>query len=449
MMGRLTGTGALGRRGLLKSSSAALALAALGGRRTDAAGTHWADQPAAKVDRLNFVVWTYGDIYTKISKKFADDWGVAVDSTISSFNDHPTKLMTMYAGGETVDVSQSSPFSFPNYITQGLVEPLDGLPGADEYQKDFTESAQQVGVVDGKLMGLPYFSTVWVWNYYTDLMEKAHFEPFKTYDEMLEQCRKAKKDGICDYPILWVAGVGLEQLPGTWYQMTWNRGGVFFDKAGNHQLGPGSIARETLKWWIQTFTEQLVDPESLKVQFTTSAKVFAAGKNIYRGPNHHYGLNIVNDPKQSPIAGKVKVMGSPGDGKTIGATSVYFLCSANRDREWAWKLLQYLGGRSKDGAYTQAENLARDAMLGSGYASVMKSAAITEGWKPWGEPEKILEIWDKAIYVGDMCNSIYKPWHFPWTDRVNIEVQKALTGQITADQCCDTLIAAIKEVQKS
>jgi len=28
-------------------------------------------------------------------------------------------------------------------------------------------------------------------------------------------------------------------------------------------------------------------------------------------------------------------------------------------------------------------------------------------------------------------------------------VQKALTGQITADQCCDNLIAAIKEVQKT
>ena len=44
--------------------------------------------PDSKVDRVNFVVWTYGDIYTKISKKFADDWGVTIDSTISSFNDH-------------------------------------------------------------------------------------------------------------------------------------------------------------------------------------------------------------------------------------------------------------------------------------------------------------------------------------------------------------------------
>ena len=434
----------LGRREFLVAAAAAAALP----RRLAAAAAPWAERPGGKIDRVNFVVWTYGDIYTKISKKFADDWGVTVDSTISSFNDHPTKLMTMYAGGEIIDVSQSSPFSFPSFISQGLVEPLDGLSGTADYLADFTQSAKQVAVYDGKLMGLPYFSTVWVWNYYTDLLDKAKFEPFTSYDELLEQLRKAKKDQIVDYPIQWIAGVGLEQLPGTWYQLTWNRGGSFFDKQGNHQLGPDSIARETLKWWIATFTEGLADPESLKVQFTSGAKAFTAGKNLYRGPNHHYGLNIMNDPSQSPIAGKVKVWGSPGDGKTIGDTHVYFLCTANRDRDWAWKLLQYLGGKTKDGAYTQADTLARDAMLGSGYASVMKSAAVAEGWKPWGEPQKILQIWDKATYVGEVCNSVYQPWHFPWTDRVNIEVQKALTGQITADRCCDTLIAAIKEVQK-
>ncbi|HKF73745.1 MAG TPA: extracellular solute-binding protein [Stellaceae bacterium] len=450
MAQRPAGWNTLGRRDLLKSFGAAAALGAVGASgRSWAAGNPWADAPASKVDRLNFVVWTYGDIYTKISKKFTDDWGIPVDSTISSFNDHPTKLMTMFAGNETIDVSQSSPFSFPNFISQGLAEPLDGFPGAQDYLKDFTESAKQVAVYDGKLMGLPYFSTVWVWNYNSELMEKAKIQPFKTYDELLEQCRKAKKDGVCEYPIMWVAGVGLEQLPGTWYQMTWNRGGVFFDKAGNHQLGPGSIARETLKWWAQTFADQLVDPDSLKYQFTASAKAFGAGKNLYRGPNHHYGLNIANDPAQSPSAGKVQVMGSPGDGRTIGDTHVYFLCSATRNKEWAWKLLQYLGGRTKDGQYTQANNLARDAMLGSGFQSVMKSSVITDGWKPWGDPGKILEIWDKATYVGEICNSIYKPWHFPWTDRLNIEVQKALTAQITPDQCCDNLIAAIKEVQKT
>ena len=221
MAGRLIRPGAVGRRDLLKSLGGALALGAVGGLpRRGLAAAPWDERPSTKVDRVNFVVWTYGDIYTKIAKKFTEDWGVQVDSTISSFNDHPPKLMTMYAGNETIDVSQSSPFSFPNFISQGLVEPLDDMPGAKEYLADFTESAKQVAVWDGKLMGLPYFSTVWVWNYYTELLEKAKLEPFKTYEELLEQLRKAKRDKVVEYPIQWVAGVGLEQLPGTWYQLT-------------------------------------------------------------------------------------------------------------------------------------------------------------------------------------------------------------------------------------
>ena len=286
MTDRLDHLHRLTRRGLLGSAAATAALGLTGAMpgRALAADAPWAERPPGEVDELNFVVWTYGDIYTKIAQKFQDDWGVKVNSTISSFNDHPTKLMTMYAGGETIDVSQSSPFSFPNFISQDLVEPLDGLPGAAEYAADFTGFTKQVAIQDGKLMALPYFSAVWVWNYYTDLLEKTGVEPFTTYDELLEQCRKAKKDGVSEYPILWVAGVGLEQLPGTWYSMTWNQGGVFFDKEGNHQLGPGSVARETLKWWAQTFKEELADPESLKVQFTSSAKAFSAGKNLYRGP---------------------------------------------------------------------------------------------------------------------------------------------------------------------
>lgn len=444
------------RRNFLKSAAGAAALGAASGLGLEgpahAAEGPWSAVPKSKVDKLNFVVWTYGDIYSKIAAQFEKDWGVKVESTISSFNDHPTKLVTMFAAGEKIDVSQSSPFSFPAFIKQGLVEPLDGLPGVAEYTKDFTPFTRQVAVVGGKTMGLPYFSAVWVWNYYADMLEKAKFsEPFRTYDELIEQCLKAKKDGIARYPIQWVAGVGLEQLPGTWYSLTWNRGGTFFDKQGKHQLGPGSIARETLKWWANTFEKGLdiADPESLKVQFTTSAKAFGAGKNLYRGPNHHYGLNICNDPAQSPIAGKVRVHGFPGDGKTIGVTHVYFLNSAHRDKEWAWKLLQYLGGRTKDGNFTQATNLARDAMLGSGYNTVMNSEAVTKGWSPWGDTKKILEIWSKASYIGEPVPSVYEPWHFPWTDQLNIEVQKTLTGQITADQCCDNLIKGIDTAKRA
>ena len=107
-------------------------------------------------------MWTYGDIYTRISKQFEADWGIKVEI------DHLVVQRSSYQArddvrsGEKIDVSQSSPFSFPNFVDQGLAELIDGLPGAADYIKDFTGFTKQVAQFGGKTMGLPYFSAIWV-----------------------------------------------------------------------------------------------------------------------------------------------------------------------------------------------------------------------------------------------------------------------------------------------
>ena len=73
---------------------------------------------------------------------------------------------------------------------------------------------------------------------------------------------------------------------------------------------------------------------------------------------------------------------------------------------------------------------------------------IKLGWAPWGDVPTLLKIWDQASYIGEACSSVYQPWHFPWTDQLNIEVQKCLTGQITPDQCCDNLIKGIADAKR-
>ena len=79
----------------------------------------------------------------------------------------------------------------------------------------------------------------------------------------------------------------------------------------------------------------------------------------------------------------------------------------------------------------------------------MKSDAITQGLGAVGRVrDQMLEIWDKASYIGEPVSSVYQPWHFPWTDQLNIEVQKCLTGQITADECCDNLIKGIADAKR-
>jgi hypothetical protein len=304
--------------------------------------------------------------------------------------------------------------------------------------KDFSGFTKEVAVVDGKPMGLPYFSAIWVWNYYETMLEKLKIDkPFSTYEEFIEHCVKAKKDGVSRYPVLWVAGVGLEQLPGTWYSIVANKGGKFFDKDGKHMLGAGSIAREVLKWWANTFEKGLdiSDPESLKLQFTTSATAFGAGNNLYRGPNHHYGLNVVNDPAQSPIAGKVKVHGFPGDGRTIGVTHVYFLNSATRDKEWAWKLLQYLGGKTRT-ASTPRRSAAKGRHAGLRLQLGDELDAVKKAGPRAGRNFRDVGEGDLHRRV---CTGL-PAWHFP--DRPAQHRGQCLTGQITADQCCDSLIRA-------
>lgn len=439
------------RRDVLKGATALAGLGLLPGVAQAGPPGPWAENPSSRVNEVSFVGWQYGEIYAKISKQFEADWGVGFNQNLSGFNEYFQKFTTTFAGGAQVDVGMGFAAELRTWAEQGIVEPLDGLPGLETYVDDFTGAQKQISTFDGSVWALPYFSTVWVWNYYEDMLEKAGVDkPFESYEELIEQAVKAKKDGVSEYPILWVAGVGPEQLPGTWYSMTWNQGGDFFDKQGNHQLGPGSVARETLKWWTDTFTTlDIADPESLKVQFTSSSKAFMAGKNLYRGPNHHYGLNLINDPSQSPIAGKVKVHPMPGDGRTIANGGVYFMSTAYGDKEWAWKLLQYLGGRTKDGEYTQANLLARDAMLGSGYQSVMDSDELSATWSKWGDVPTILGAWEKATFLGDVVTSMVEPWHTPWNDIINIELQKSLTGQKSPDEACDAMIAGIKTAKRS
>lgn len=439
----------LGRRRFLETSAAAGGLALLPHRA--AAQGSWAARPPGNPPGVTFVVWQYGKIYEQISRQFEADWGVKVTQIIEpNVEPQVAKLTAMYAASDPVDVSQSPIQYLSSYIDQGIAEPIDGLPGVEDYVKDFTPFTRAIARRDGKTWGLPYFSTVWVFIYNDELLARAGFagQPFRSYDELLEQARKAKRDGVARYPILWVAGVGFEQLPATWFSMTYNRGGTIFDTQLAPQLGPGSVARETLRWWQGTFKEELADPASLNLRFIPAVKAFNTGQHIYLGTLHHYYLSLVNDQAQSPIAGKGRVAGHPGDGKTIGYTMLYILVSTSKDRQWAWKLLQYLGGRTRDGQYTQANRLATDAMLGSGYQSVMESELLRTGWAKWGDVPTILDIWSKAANFADVVPAVHQPWYPRWSDAMNVELTGCLQGRITADQACDNMVAAVARAKR-
>jgi ABC-type glycerol-3-phosphate transport system substrate-binding protein len=143
------------------------------------------------------------------------------------------------------------------------------------------------------------------------------------------------------------------------------------------------------------------------------------------------------------------VVGHPGDGKTIGYTMLYIMPSTTKDRPWAWKLLQYLGGRTKNGDYTQAHRLATDAMLGSGYQSVMESQLLRTGWAKWADVPTVLGAWNKATNFSEVVPAVSQPWYPKWSEMMNVELTACLQGKVTADQACDNMVAAVAKAKKA
>jgi hypothetical protein len=116
-------------------------------------------------------------------------------STISSFNDHPTKLTTMFAAGEKIDVSQSSPFSFPNFVNQGLAEPID-LPGAADYQG--FHAVHQAGRTIKKTMACPTSPRCGYGTTTPTCWRNSIDKPPRTTNH--RALRQSQKDGVSRYP---------------------------------------------------------------------------------------------------------------------------------------------------------------------------------------------------------------------------------------------------------
>src|SRR6202022_3418148 len=87
----------------------------------------------------------------------------------------------------------------------GLIRPLDDLPGMDELKKKIAPaSLDSLKNRDGsKIIGLPYFTSVFILMYNEPMLQQAGIKaPAKTWDELAEHSTKLKRDKGSDTPTL-------------------------------------------------------------------------------------------------------------------------------------------------------------------------------------------------------------------------------------------------------
>jgi ABC-type glycerol-3-phosphate transport system substrate-binding protein len=389
------------RRGLLAGAGALSLSAAMGSIRSAKAAApiqyvSWTFRPDLQQANVDFFNKTHNE-----DVKY---------STLPWPQYHPTLEQRAFAG-EIVDVAQTFHTFRERWSQNGLIRTLDELPGADEIKKAMLPAAlQNLQNKDGKLVGLPYYTALYIMMYNEPMLQAAGLKPAGSWDELIEQSVKLKKDKVSAYPYLpnWnptVTGFTTQFLTDCFAE-----GANVFDPKTNKLIidQDPAIAR-VMERYQKMFELGIIPPEIFTVASTTdTSRLMFSGRYAYHSNHANYLQTIATNEKESQLAPrKAKMMpylGKTGD--TYTWTDSYTLNANSKNVESAWKLMQFIGANLNKDWYVQRK-WAISSGVDNPYPDIYKQQDVIESYKGWID----LEMLQKQAAKGKGINAFKEAWY--------------------------------------
>ncbi len=175
------------------------------------------------------------------------------------------------------------------------------------------DSAWTAASYDGKYYGVPWINDSKFFFYNKKMLSDAGIATApKTWDDVVAAAKAIKAKGTVQYPLVgsWKQA---EAVICDWVQLAAVYGGAnFVDANGNAQFNTGG-GLGALTFMKSLLDQGLMNPASLGFTEDDVNATVSAGKAAM-ALNWTYGYAVMNDPKQSTVAGQVDVVGSPGNG---------------------------------------------------------------------------------------------------------------------------------------
>ncbi|MDK2808395.1 MAG: raffinose/stachyose/melibiose transport system substrate-binding protein [Clostridiales bacterium] len=186
----------------------------------------------------------YKDVIDRFNEQYKGKYYCNVITT--NLEEYDTKLNALISAGQTPDVFICNPGpNLTQYVDAGVAADLTDILNNQEkdWYASFNDGIFERITYDGKIMAVPTnFAAACVY-YNTEIFEKAGVQPPKTYDELIDVCKKIQDAGFT--PISCSAGT-------TWCLSM--IAGYLCDREG----GPDNLAgvnAGTLDWTSQTFID--------------------------------------------------------------------------------------------------------------------------------------------------------------------------------------------------
>jgi len=202
---------------------------------------------------------------------------------------------------------------------------------------------------NGKIYGMPWLMDVKYFMYNKDILQKAGIaEPPKTWEELVDQAKTIKEQGLVEFPIIW----SWNQKEGVVCDFTvllFGNGGAFLDASGKPVFNDEKGV-QVLTWMKQTLDDGLSNPSSVASDENAVRDNFMAGNSAF-AVNWLFQFSDSNDATKSQIVGQAAFAPMPVfaagaaagvQGSSVDGSSSFAIMATTPYPDQTWKFLSYL-----------------------------------------------------------------------------------------------------------
>ncbi len=345
------------------------------------------------------------------------------DMPTDSGAQHDQYVTSLNAGSSEIDVFDIDVIWPAEFAQAEYLLPLDRFIQQDGINlEDYNQGPITAATFNGKLWAMPKFIDAGMLFYRTDLVK----EPPKTWDDLIAQASEIQGQGKTKFGYLMQAKQ-YEGLVCNAVEFIAAYGGQIIDENGEVVIDSEDSV-QGLKKLIEIANSDIVPDNITTFTEPESHTAFIEGQSPFVR-NWPYQYALANDPDQSEIVDKVAVAPLPeGDAGSAAALGGW-LAAINKYSEHpkeAWEFLKFMTG---------PEGQKIDAIYGSHAPTLLalyEDEEIIEANPFFGE-EGFQQALESAV------SRPVAPNYAEISEIIQIQVSKAIAGEITAEEAVKTM----------
>ena len=374
------------------------------------------------------------DIVAKLVPQFeAEHPNIKIKFDAMPYDAMRDKILTSFLAPEAtydviiVDNPWMDEFALADFLT-----PLDDyIANTPEYDfDDFVAPLKEIGVVNGKIYGVPYYNYALGLIIRQDIFDERGLEVPTTLDDYLQtiQSLTDKDKGFYGAAMQPQRGYKIFE---EWKNWLYAAGGNLFDEQGNVILD-NEAGQRALSMYIEAYNTA-APPNSLNWGFDEALRAMAAGQAATM-LSYNWMLPTLNNPEgpAGELAGKFALYPVPGGKAVLGAWH-WAIPHNSKNKDAAWTFIAWLTSKEVD----------KERVIMGGAPtriSVMKDPEVWE--KGYGQEyyETVLQILGNSepLARGPKAEEIIQV--------VGTELNAAVAGEKTVEQALKDAADKVREI---